>query len=412
MSDLETARANVRSLCIATKTDFGAHTVTFQPLLTRKSEDRLVTECWEIQGQQWLFLAVCDGIGGCYASQNVAANLPGRIRDGLVGVLEKTVRKHLDRGNVAETEPSISTMLVEVVLAFDDNIGQALRDICPRPRRLSPEQRESLIEEHKNIIFSAFNATTLSAALVNVTHGFMWAIGVGDSTIALSTADDDGTRRSTRLVKAHNFKDPDECFYMCMNRPEEVDVIENERLLKSAAMSRAIGNYAFKCPASYSKYLFKFLPWSGETDFNVLAKRIKKPPYMSAEPSVKFVDLQPYRSKHPVLTIFTDGVDNVVDGKWVFRPGSPSGADPCEVVSKLLQFEMDPSLEELLGHHIEPRWSRSEGNKAVDILGNLVGGTSADRLKMVLDQDRLVDEDPVSGLYIDDVSIIVYEISS
>ncbi len=174
----------------------------------------------------------------------------------------------------------------------------------------------------------------------------------------------------------------------------------------------AIGNYAFKCPASYSKYLFKFLPWSGETDFNVLAKRIKKPPYMSAEPSVKFVDLQPYRSKHPVLTIFTDGVDNVVDGKWVFRPGSPSGADPCEVVSKLLQFEMDPSLEELLGHHIEPRWSRSEGNKAVDILGNLVGGTNADRLKMVLDQDRLVDEDPVSGLYIDDVSIIVYEISS
>ncbi len=115
----------------------------------------------------------------------MAANLPGRIRDGLVGVLEKTFRKHLDRGNVAvaEAEPSISTMLVEVVLAFDDNIGQALRDICPRPRRLSPEQRESLIEEHKDIILSAFNATTLSAALVNITHGFMWAIGVGDSTI-------------------------------------------------------------------------------------------------------------------------------------------------------------------------------------------------------------------------------------
>ncbi len=55
---------------------------------------------------------------------------------------------------------------------------------------------------------------------------------------ALSTADDDGNRRSTRLVKAHNFKDPDECFYMCMNRPEEIDVIENDRLLNSAAMSR------------------------------------------------------------------------------------------------------------------------------------------------------------------------------
>ncbi len=131
---------------------------------------------------------------------------------------------------------------------------------------------------------------------------------------------------------------------------------------------------------------------------------------MSSEPSVKFVDLQPYRAQHPVLTIFTDGVDNIVDGKWVFRPGSPSGADPCEVVSKLVQGNTDPALEELLGHRIEPRWSRSEGNKAVDILGNLIGGTNADRLETVLNQDRLVDRDPVSGLYIDDISIIVYEV--
>ncbi|KAI0711971.1 protein serine/threonine phosphatase 2C [Cerioporus squamosus] len=410
MSELETARANVLSLCVATKTDFGAHTVTFQPLLTRQSEDRLVTESWEIQGQKWLFLAVCDGIGGCYASQNVAANLPACIRDGLVGVLEKAIHKPLDRENVAETEPSISSMLVDVVITFDDKLGQALRNICPRPRDLSTEQREALMDKHRDIILSAFNATTLSAALVNVTHGFMWAVGVGDSTIALSIVNDDGTRRSERLVKAHNFKDPHEYFWMCMYHPEDRDVVENDRLLGSAAMSRAIGNFAFKAPSSYTKYLFKYLPWSGETDFGALAKRIRKPPYMSSRPDVKFVDLQSYRGKNPVLTIFTDGVDNIVDGRWVFRPGSPSGADPCEVVSRLLDGETDPSLEELLGHRIEPRWSRSEGNKAVDILGNLIGGTQADRLETILDQDRLVDEDPDSGLYIDDISIIVYEL--
>lgn len=51
-----------------------------------------------------------------------------------------------------------------------------------------------------------------------------------------------------------------------------------------------------------------------------------------------------------------------------------------------------------------------EENKAVDVLGNLLGGTNAARLESVLDQNRLVDKDPVSGLYIDDVSIIIDEV--
>ncbi|RPD58356.1 protein serine/threonine phosphatase 2C [Lentinus tigrinus ALCF2SS1-6] len=410
MSELEAARAKIQSTYIATKTDFGAHTVTFQPLLTRQSEDRLVTECWEIQGQKWIFLAVCDGIGGYYAAQSVVANLPGRIREALIEVLESLPKQPLDRKGRAEAKQPISSMLVEVIKTFDAQLGQALQDICPRPEDLTPAQRQTLISEHGETILSAFNVTTLSAALVNATLGFMWAIGVGDSTVALSTVSDDGIRRSKRLVKAHNFKNPQEYFWISMAHSDDRDVIQNDRLLDSVAMSRAIGAFAFKFRSAYTKHLFKYLPYSGETDIGALAKRIKRPPYMTAKPSIKFVDLRPYRSKQPILTIFTDGVDNIVDGRWVFRPESPSGGDPCDVVSKLLRDEADPSVEELLGHRIDPRWSRSEGNKAVDILGNLIGGTDANRLDMVLDQNRLVDEDPVSGLYIDDISIIVYEV--
>ena len=54
--------AKLVSLCIGTKLEeAGVHTVTFQPLLSRVNQDRVVTESWDISGQTWLFLAVCDG---------------------------------------------------------------------------------------------------------------------------------------------------------------------------------------------------------------------------------------------------------------------------------------------------------------------------------------------------------------
>jgi hypothetical protein len=33
----------------------------FQPMLSTVNEDRAVTENWDIGGQTWLFLTVCDG---------------------------------------------------------------------------------------------------------------------------------------------------------------------------------------------------------------------------------------------------------------------------------------------------------------------------------------------------------------
>ena len=37
------------------------HTVTFQPLRRRANQDRLVMHQLNFRGQEWLFLAVCDG---------------------------------------------------------------------------------------------------------------------------------------------------------------------------------------------------------------------------------------------------------------------------------------------------------------------------------------------------------------
>ena len=109
--------------------------------------------------------------------------------------------------------------------------------------------------------------------------------------------------------------------------------------------------------------------------------------------------------------VFSDGVDSLVDGYFVFRPETHSGADPCKVVAALLQENIEPYIGEILGHPVEPRWNGPNGNRAIAVLGNLLGGTDVRRLEMTMDQERLADDDDDSILFhINDTSIILCDI--
>ena len=62
MENLEQVRSKFMGLCIGTKLEEeGVHAVTYQPLKSRVNQDHVVTEKWDMGGQSWLFLAVCDG---------------------------------------------------------------------------------------------------------------------------------------------------------------------------------------------------------------------------------------------------------------------------------------------------------------------------------------------------------------
>ena len=61
-SKLDAARLKVLEACHSEKFAHpSVHTVTFQPLGPKKNADRMAVEQWNILGQRWLFLAVCDG---------------------------------------------------------------------------------------------------------------------------------------------------------------------------------------------------------------------------------------------------------------------------------------------------------------------------------------------------------------
>ncbi|KAI0749458.1 protein serine/threonine phosphatase 2C [Daedaleopsis nitida] len=405
---LDTLRERLSAFYTATVSDTGAHTVTFQPFLGKKIEDRVVAEEWIISDQRWIFLAVCDGHGGTSTVEHTANTLPGRIRSALTAIVQDDLQNQFDRTNVAEAEPIISAMLTREVEALDAEIGKRVQSLCPDPTALTEEQVRALFQEHPDELLRAFAGTTLSAALINITHRLVWGLGVGDSSAVLSTVDSDGKRHAQRLCVAHSLQDPEECARVIAGHPSnESGVVENGRILGWLMLPRAIGDFPLKLPSTYLSHLFRFLPHTGSLPIDKVPERIKTPPYLIATPSVQLTDLEPVWDKKPIVTLFSDGVDLLVDGYVVFRRGSSSGADPCEIVCKLLEDEVDPSVEETLGHPVDPRWSGVEGNKALDVLGNLIGGTSTERLEMMLDQKLLAGRDAETMFYVDDTAVVV-----
>lgn len=93
------------------------------------------------------------------------------------------IEGRLDRDNIVEHEAHISKLLKERIEKFDMGLGYRVRKICPRPWELSEEQARLLIEEHLEVLERAFCGTTMAFALINLNQHFMWAAGVGDSSV-------------------------------------------------------------------------------------------------------------------------------------------------------------------------------------------------------------------------------------
>ncbi|KAJ6451699.1 protein serine/threonine phosphatase 2C [Mycena vitilis] len=391
---LDDARKRLSAKCFSTELEnLGVHTVTFQPLVSRVNEDRVVTERWDIKGDSWLFLAVCDGHGGTTTAEYTASVLPNHIH---------SLFAKLDAATIDDSGQAISKKLKREVVDFDKSIGEDLRRICPDPESLTEEDARTLIDKHLETIERAYYGTTFSAAtVINITSKTMWTIGVGDSTVGLSYLNADNNRLCQELAEIHSPTNPKEFFRVSMAHPSaEKRVLEENRVLNFLAMTRAIGDFFLKLHSSFTANLFRFVPTTFQTNREIISELSLTPPYLIARPSVKYTDLAPLWEKGLFIVLFSDGVDNLVDGRWVFHSENPCKADPLRVIADLLQDDTDPSVPDMLGHGVQPRWT---ANRALDVVGNLAGGTDAGRIQKVVDA--------AEELYIDDTSIIVFDVS-
>ena len=108
--------------------------------------------------------------------------LPTRVRTALHLLVQHHLQGKLDRRNNGDGQ-LVSVMLREVIEKYDRSIGEAVKSVCRKPRRLTEEAVRTLIDEHLEILQRAYSGTTLSAVLVNISERLMWAVGVGDSTV-------------------------------------------------------------------------------------------------------------------------------------------------------------------------------------------------------------------------------------
>lgn len=183
------------------------HTVTFQPLRRRSNQDRLVMHQLNIRGQEWLFLAVCDGKrpvilpipltdrglcvkghGGAATARYTASHPPSRIRAALEHLMDTDLDGRLDRKNVFEKADFISSEFGRCIRDFDRELGHVVETICPGPSNISASQARRIVWEYPDALHRACAGTTLAAAVVNLRHRFLWTMNVGDSTVGQCAA--------------------------------------------------------------------------------------------------------------------------------------------------------------------------------------------------------------------------------
>ena len=75
--------------------------------------------------------------------------------------------------------------------------------------------------------------------------------------------------------------------------------------------------------------------------------RILSPPYVTANPSVRFVDLEAVWDQKPIVMLYSDGVDYLVNCCRYLYPFRKAQLVASRTIAVLLQDEVDDGVEQL-----------------------------------------------------------------
>ncbi|KAK0221152.1 hypothetical protein EDD85DRAFT_983383 [Armillaria nabsnona] len=308
----------------------------------------------------------------------------------------------------------INELLFWRIYCLDREIGYAVQNLCPDPSLLDEEEAQALVDANKDIFLRAFSGTTLAVILLDSEEqDNLWVVGLGDSTVALAFKDEDGLGEGERLLTLHSTHTPKEyCSIIMLRLSAEKDTImKDDRLLGTMLPTRGLGDHALKFQSIFSTKLFFELPTENKTKrYPEGAQHYNKtPPSVLNAADTRFVDLAPLQHHKPTLVLFTDGVDIIVGGETTVDkdPENQNRSDPAVVVGKLLGSRVDDSYaQEMLEHGVEVNWIGANGNRATEILGNLIAGTSTETFAKFLGPAERGEWN--DNLYFDDTTIPVY----
>jgi len=134
----------------------------------------------------------------------------------------------------------------------------------------------------------------------------------------------------------------------------------------------------------------KYSPRERAHELRSLLEHIRTPPYISSTSSVRFIDLVPLHAHQPILLLYTDGVDNLVTKKY--NPYHHKTRDTAHTMGTLLSDCVDYRITKLLPNDIEPGWDGPNGNRAVELVGHIAGGTNLSEMWTILNGEYYIDD--------------------
>ncbi|KAJ4485231.1 phosphatase 2C-like domain-containing protein [Lentinula aciculospora] len=394
------------------------------------NEDRFaISEDWELNKHTWQFLAVFDGHGGPNTAEYLAKHFASHLRRSMdfyfSSSLESTTSTVLQSHSAANdnlviefTQDNVSELIKREVRGFDEELGNAIKAICPNPERLHDDTEAwMLYEAHKEVIARARCGSTMAGILIDKTEHRMWVCCVGDSSVVLSTKPSGSDRRKTNLLnKHHTGFSPQEYYRVSMEHPSRewntIWLDGEERIFGTLSMTRAFGDFMFKFPTSFTTALFSKFPSTAMKSVERVLSYNHTPPYVIPDPFVGFVDLTTFtEDEDPILVLYTDGLEALANRLSIARNNGASDAtngnadavpNAVDIIGALIDQPFDPTAFPSRYTNILPR-----NNTAFNLIYNLLNGAIPTKLRAHLEFEIKRNTFDEEELYIDDVTVIM-----
>ncbi|PPQ99717.1 hypothetical protein CVT24_009700, partial [Panaeolus cyanescens] len=359
--------------------------LSFQPCPNpeESSQDRYVINDWSLLDGAWSFRALFDGHAGHEVADYTAERLPGLINSALRALLDKTSTPSPD---------AVADMLKDTVSKFDESIGQALRDLFPDESvlaKMTDNQIRDVINDNgpnAAAVRRCTRGTTVLIALVDPSKSNLWVASLGDCAAVLASKKSDKWD-ATVLSTAHNGEAKGEAEKIITEHPNEPEVMLDDRVLGSIAVTRAVGDFAFKLPAVYTTRVFLNL----EPGYNSLMKskvnsfihRNLTPPYMSGVPDVKHMNLKAGGATESFLILCTDGLIDLHDER----------------------LELETLLAQRWVKFLGPKIADKDNNMALALLREALGGSDAELVSRMITVE-------MTSRWMDDTTVIVQHVNN
>lgn len=346
-------RAQILKRCTTNvSSDGGSLGASLQPHVSSANEDRYLVMDLSLPNGVWSLSCVLDGHGGHETADYLVAELPSLLIAGLLPT-------------VANLE-GVPDVLTRAIYDVDEAIKRAFLDIFPEEVDEIATMSDVTVKARVNDQSSGglnyrkalrcLRGSTILLALVDPTKKHLWVLNLGDGVAVLGSRRDASSQWSASILSDnHNGNNPVEADRIRQQHPDEPECIFDDRVLGNLAVTRAVGDHAFKLPRIYTEKIFLNV----KPGFRVPAAiesfipRNLSPPYVSNLASVRYVNLHAQSGCDYFILMCSDGlVDLYTDNpdraeslaslvqKWVGIVGDVVRDDIQEAMLRLFRHAL------------------------------------------------------------------------